>query len=117
MKNQATLLSENHNAKENTLFLAMELSRKKWKLGFNDGKQMRARIRTIAARDFQGLQREIELSKQHHAGDLQEKNRLSRMLEHKVCIFLFVRHCSLKCFYVVYRYLTCNAVLIQNHLL
>ncbi|KAG2587288.1 hypothetical protein PVAP13_5NG132100 [Panicum virgatum] len=27
--------------------------------------------------------REIELSKQHHAGDLQEKNRLSRMLEHK----------------------------------
>lgn len=27
--------------------------------------------------------REIELSKQHHASDLQEKNRLSRMLEHK----------------------------------
>ncbi|KAM3198312.1 hypothetical protein ACQJBY_073452 [Aegilops geniculata] len=27
--------------------------------------------------------REIELSKQHHAGDLQEKNRLSRLLEHK----------------------------------
>ncbi|CAD6240214.1 unnamed protein product [Miscanthus lutarioriparius] len=27
--------------------------------------------------------REIELSKQHHVGDLQEKNRLSRMLEHK----------------------------------
>ncbi|CAO2211834.1 unnamed protein product [Urochloa humidicola] len=27
--------------------------------------------------------REIELSKQHHAGDLQEKNRLSRMLQHK----------------------------------
>ncbi|RLN22297.1 hypothetical protein C2845_PM07G02540 [Panicum miliaceum] len=26
---------------------------------------------------------EIELSKQHHAGDLQAKNRLSRMLEHK----------------------------------
>ena len=66
MKNQATLLSENHNAKENTLFLAMELSRKKWKLGFNDGKQMRARIRTIAARDFQGLQREIEQAKAHY---------------------------------------------------
>ena len=66
MKNQATLLSENHNAKENTLFLAMELSRKKWKLGFNDGKQMRARIRTIAARDFQSLQREIEQAKTHY---------------------------------------------------
>jgi hypothetical protein len=35
------------------------------------------------------LQREIELSKQHHASDLQEKNRLSRMLEHKVvCYFM-----------------------------
>jgi translation initiation factor 3 subunit A len=34
------------------------------------------------------LQREIELSKQHHAGDLQEKNRLSRMLEHKVVCYL-----------------------------
>jgi translation initiation factor 3 subunit A len=34
------------------------------------------------------LQREIELSKQHHAGDLQEKNRLSRMLEHKVRMLL-----------------------------
>ncbi|KAI4973602.1 hypothetical protein ZWY2020_041383 [Hordeum vulgare] len=27
--------------------------------------------------------REIELSKQHHTGDLEEKNRLSRLLEHK----------------------------------
>ncbi|PKA45951.1 Eukaryotic translation initiation factor 3 subunit A [Apostasia shenzhenica] len=29
--------------------------------------------------------REIELSKQHHAGDLQEKNRLARMLDNKDC--------------------------------
>lgn len=28
--------------------------------------------------------KEIELSKQHHAGDLQEKNRLARMLDNKV---------------------------------
>jgi transposase len=66
MKNQATLLNENHNAKENTLFLAIELSRKKWKLGFSDGKQMRARIRTIVAGDFQVLHLEIEQAKKHY---------------------------------------------------
>ena len=66
MKNQATLLSENHNAKENTLFLALELSRKKWKLGFSDGKQMRARVRTILAGDFQALPGEIEQAKKHY---------------------------------------------------
>jgi transposase len=66
VKNQATLLSKNDNAKENTLFLALELSRKKWKLGFNDGKQMRARIRTIEAGDFQALHGEIEQAKKHY---------------------------------------------------
>ncbi|KAK8941301.1 Eukaryotic translation initiation factor 3 subunit A [Platanthera zijinensis] len=30
--------------------------------------------------------REIELSKQHHTGDLQEKNRLARMLDNKVIL-------------------------------
>ncbi|KAG0492432.1 hypothetical protein HPP92_005830 [Vanilla planifolia] len=29
---------------------------------------------------------EIELSRQHHAGDLQEKNRLSRMVENKIIL-------------------------------
>lgn len=66
MKNQATLLSENDSAKENTLFLGIELSRKKWKLGFSDGKQMRARIRTIVARDIQALREEIEQAKKHY---------------------------------------------------
>lgn len=66
MKNQATLLSENHSAKENTLFLGIELSRKKWKLGFSDGKQMRARIRTIVARDIQALREEIEQAKKQY---------------------------------------------------
>lgn len=65
---------------------------------------------------FVCLQREIELSKQHHAGDLQEKNRLSRMLEHKVCMLPVVKPLcySTACFCLVY--LTCNAVLIQNWL-
>ena len=63
MKNQAALLE--HNAKESRLYLAIELSRKKWKLGFSDGKGVRARIRTIDARDFQGLGGEIEQAKKH----------------------------------------------------
>ena len=66
MKNQATLLDQNHSAKENVLFVAIELSRKKWKLGLSDGKQMRARIRTIVAGDFQALHGEIEQAKKHY---------------------------------------------------
>src|SRR5437879_520927 len=64
MKNQAALLME-HNAKEDRLYLAIELSRKKWKLGLSDGKGVRARIRTIEARDFQGLHGEISQAKKH----------------------------------------------------
>ena len=37
MNNQAALLTE-HSAKENRLYLAIELSRKKWKLALSDGK-------------------------------------------------------------------------------
>jgi transposase len=62
MKNQAALLRED-NAKQ--LYLAIELSRKKWKLGLSDGKAVRARIRTIAAQDFQALRGEIEQAKKH----------------------------------------------------
>ena len=64
MKEQAALLRE-HSAKESRLYLAIELSRKKWKLGFSDGKGGRARIRTIEARDFQQLGGEIEQGKKH----------------------------------------------------
>jgi transposase len=64
MNNQAALNRE-HNAKESRLYLAMELSRKKWKLGFSDGKGVRARIREIEARDFQALRGEIEQAKKH----------------------------------------------------
>ena len=64
MKSQAALTTEN-SAKESRLYLAIELSRKKWKLGFSDGRATRARIRTIEARDFQKLGEEIEQAKQH----------------------------------------------------
>ena len=64
MNNQAAQLRE-HSAKESRLYLAIELSRKKWKLGFSDGKGGRARIRTIEGRDFQQLRAEIEQAKKH----------------------------------------------------
>jgi len=47
----------------------MELSRKKWKLGFSDGKVARARVASIAARDWEGFQREIEKAQQRFGLD------------------------------------------------
>ena len=52
---------EQVNAKiEQTLYLAFELSRKKWKLAFSDGRTRRARIVTIGAQDWEALDREVE---------------------------------------------------------
>jgi len=64
MENQVAPLRKD-NAEEDRLYLAFELSHKNWKLGFTDGRSVRARIRTIEARDFQALQRENEQAKRH----------------------------------------------------
>ena len=64
MENQAARLTKD-NATESRLHLAIELSRKKWKLALSDGKAARARIRTIPSRDFQGLRAEIDQAKTH----------------------------------------------------
>src|SRR4030067_2973939 len=45
------------------LCLAFELGNVEWKLGFSVGFGQRPRVRTIAVRDLEGLQREIELAK------------------------------------------------------
>jgi transposase len=45
------------------LFLAFELGNTEWKLGFSVGFGQQPRVRTISARDLEGLQREIELAK------------------------------------------------------
>jgi transposase len=45
------------------LYLAFELGNKEWKLGFSVGFGQRPRVRTILARDLEGLQREIKLAK------------------------------------------------------
>ena len=44
------------------LYMAVELSQKKWKLGFSDGKKMR--FRDISARVLEQLQEEVEMAKQ-----------------------------------------------------
>ena len=52
---------EKLNAKAaQTLYLAFELSRKKWKLAFSDGKMPRVRIVTIGAQDWEALNQELE---------------------------------------------------------
>lgn len=38
------------------------------------------------------LQMEIDRSRDDHAGNVQEKKRLTRMLEHKVCYFVILIH-------------------------
>ena len=48
------------------LFLGFELSRKKWKLGFNDGKNPNWREVTIDAQDLGRLEREVEKAKQKY---------------------------------------------------
>jgi hypothetical protein len=45
------------------LFLAFELGNAEWKLGFSVGFGQQPRVRTISARDLEGLQREIGLAK------------------------------------------------------
>lgn len=60
MNNQA-VREEN---KTEILYLAFELSRKKWKLGFSDGKKAQVRQVTINAGDLQGCGEEIEKTRQ-----------------------------------------------------
>src|SRR5882672_12340912 len=57
-KNQAALRED--TAKKAGLYVAFELSRKKWKLGIGDGKTARARVITIEARDWKKLKEAIE---------------------------------------------------------
>ena len=61
MENQVALEKENSAIE---LYLAFELSRKKWKLGFSDGKVPQIREVSIDARDLRRLQKEIEKAKQ-----------------------------------------------------
>ncbi len=56
-----TVLQSKDNAIHRVLYMAMELSHKKWKLGFSNGEKNR--VRTIDARNWEGLLAEIELAR------------------------------------------------------
>ena len=60
MENQAALEKENTAG---VLYLAFELSRKKWKLGFSDGKVPQIRQVTIQAGDLEVCRKEIQKAK------------------------------------------------------
>lgn len=62
--NQAALMGKN-SANGDRLYLAFELSKKTWKLGFSDGRCARARIRSVEAGKFQALSAEIKEAKRH----------------------------------------------------
>jgi transposase len=61
MENQAVPVKDN-NAE--VLYLAFELSRKNWKLGFSDGRMPQIRQVTIPAGDLEACEREIQKAKQ-----------------------------------------------------
>lgn len=61
MENQAALSKENN---ADVLYLAFELSRKKWKLGFSDGKMPQIRQITMSAGDLKTCAEEIDKAKQ-----------------------------------------------------
>ena len=64
MEHQTARMTKD-NRDECRLYLALELSKKSWKLGFSDGRSVRARIRSIEARDLQALAAEIGQAKAH----------------------------------------------------
>ena len=59
-KKQATPQRQDTAGQEEALYVAIEMSRKSWKLGMTDGKSRRARVVTIEAKDWTGFQAQIE---------------------------------------------------------
>lgn len=57
---QAALVGKSTLNERQCLYVAFELSRKSWKLGFSDGKAARPRTVTITAQDWPALDRELE---------------------------------------------------------
>ena len=66
MENQAALEQKDNAA---VLNVAFELSRKKWKLGFSDGKTAQVRQVTIEARDLEACRQEVEKAKRRFGLD------------------------------------------------
>ena len=62
MARKTTRMDE-YTEKRPTLYLSLELSLLNWELGFTTGLGQKPRIRTIPARDLQGLRREVTAAK------------------------------------------------------
>jgi transposase len=62
-EHQAAPVSEFTANTDLALYIGFELSRKKWKLAFSDGRSSRIRITTIPARDWAAFAREVELTR------------------------------------------------------
>ena len=62
MNDQAAPGTENSAGKPG-LYMAIELTLKKWKLAFSDGRQAPARVVTIEAKDWNPHKTEIEKSR------------------------------------------------------
>src|SRR6187402_561515 len=62
--NQAAPIKD--TAKKAGMYVAFELSRKKWKLGISDGMTMRARVVSIEARDWKRMAEEIERARERY---------------------------------------------------
>ena len=56
-----TVLQQHNNAKHDTLYMALELANKTWKVGFHN--TVKCRSKTIAAGDLVALEQEIRLAK------------------------------------------------------
>jgi transposase len=63
MNDQATAPETENNAGKSGLYMAIELSRKKWKVAFSDGQVARGRLVTMDAKDWNRLKPEIEKAK------------------------------------------------------
>jgi len=60
--NKETTYTSNDTTKKATLYMALELSQKEWKLGFSVGPGQAPRLRSVVGRDLDGLMNEIRLA-------------------------------------------------------
>ncbi len=65
MANHQTAPATEDSADSAVLYVAFELSKAKWKLGFGDGSRRPARVVTVDAPDLEAVGRQVQKAKQH----------------------------------------------------
>jgi transposase len=61
--NMTATRNDNDSTRQASLYVAFELGWTEWKVAFTSGQEQKARVRTLRARDLQGLQLEIAKAK------------------------------------------------------